>query len=485
MIRRPPRSTLFPYTTLFRSLTEPGQPVLVGPPAAHGPDVAGRGAQRDLEHRHVELGIVGEHADHRALVHRGAGQVPVRPLHDHLVGVGEPRLGREHRPGVAHGDVVPEELPRPGHGRREVDRAEDQHPRRRRERLHEHGKLVEAALPVLAVVTHAGQALREHPPGVVVDRLVEPLARGERAGGRDLGVTAPDDPPRPHLAGTIDHGGHAYRLAGVDRGRHLTELREPFLTYRLDEDIDDAAAGEPHRQRGVVADPVPLQHRPAGLADLLGQFVDRALDAPAGHAADDFPAGGHGQRGAGLPGRAMERSYHGRQAERLPGVPPLFDLPQDVAHWPHPFTKYTLCWSQHAPASRYAPKFPAPSPTVRLAGAGSQHPASGHSTILEMGISRMSRAPAPFSAGIRVLTVCLGTTDSTAFMSPRASAVMVGEDIAGSIAVTAASWAAGTLSFSSTFPRASMAPRSSSAMSSIAARFSGSPCAVMFATSSV
>src|SRR3712207_8880279 len=27
MIRRPPRSTLFPYTTLFRSSTEPGQPL--------------------------------------------------------------------------------------------------------------------------------------------------------------------------------------------------------------------------------------------------------------------------------------------------------------------------------------------------------------------------------------------------------------------------------------------------------------------------
>src|SRR3712207_7376021 len=35
MIRRPPRSTLFPYTTLFRSL------------ALHGPGLAGRGAVED------------------------------------------------------------------------------------------------------------------------------------------------------------------------------------------------------------------------------------------------------------------------------------------------------------------------------------------------------------------------------------------------------------------------------------------------------
>src|SRR5260370_36929374 len=30
MIRRPPRSTLFPYTTLFRSITQPGQTIVCG-----------------------------------------------------------------------------------------------------------------------------------------------------------------------------------------------------------------------------------------------------------------------------------------------------------------------------------------------------------------------------------------------------------------------------------------------------------------------
>src|SRR5208282_4857111 len=41
MIRRPPRSTLFPYTTLFRSL----RPARV-PPAQPGRPVAGGGAER-------------------------------------------------------------------------------------------------------------------------------------------------------------------------------------------------------------------------------------------------------------------------------------------------------------------------------------------------------------------------------------------------------------------------------------------------------
>src|SRR5437667_8068128 len=34
MIRRPPRSTLFPYTTLFRSPPRPGQPAPAPPPRA-------------------------------------------------------------------------------------------------------------------------------------------------------------------------------------------------------------------------------------------------------------------------------------------------------------------------------------------------------------------------------------------------------------------------------------------------------------------
>src|SRR5690348_10564989 len=84
--------------------------------------------------------------------------------------------------------------------------------------------------------------------------------------------------------------------------------------------------------------------------------------------------------------------------------------------------------------------------------------AHGYSTILLIGISRMSWAPAAFRAGISVLTPRLGTTVSTAFMFPRASVVIVGEDSAGSMSVTAASLSAATLSLSRTLPRAWMAP---------------------------
>src|SRR2546430_7694973 len=47
MIRRPPRSTLFPYTTLFRSPASPGNLSLVlsGPGAFANPSGAGRPVQ--------------------------------------------------------------------------------------------------------------------------------------------------------------------------------------------------------------------------------------------------------------------------------------------------------------------------------------------------------------------------------------------------------------------------------------------------------
>src|SRR5688572_31806922 len=48
MIRRPPRSTLFPYTTLFRSLAEPPRPrpaARTPPPPRRGPRPSHAGLQ--------------------------------------------------------------------------------------------------------------------------------------------------------------------------------------------------------------------------------------------------------------------------------------------------------------------------------------------------------------------------------------------------------------------------------------------------------
>src|SRR5687767_15553083 len=65
MIRRPPRSTLFPYTTLFRSLDR--QPFPVGPGAGGGPE-------------HAPLRVEDVHGGQRAGRH---GRRRLRdPLHD-------------------------------------------------------------------------------------------------------------------------------------------------------------------------------------------------------------------------------------------------------------------------------------------------------------------------------------------------------------------------------------------------------------------
>ena len=53
---------------------------------------------------------------------------------DDLVGGGEPRAGGEDRSRVAHRDAVAEEVADAGDGRREVDGAEDDEPRWRRDR---------------------------------------------------------------------------------------------------------------------------------------------------------------------------------------------------------------------------------------------------------------------------------------------------------------------------------------------------------------
>src|SRR2546421_7494920 len=67
MIRRPPRSTLFPYTTLFRSRPE-GAAQRAHDPGSDGALEAQRVADRDHELTHAQGGRVAER--------RGGGWIP-------------------------------------------------------------------------------------------------------------------------------------------------------------------------------------------------------------------------------------------------------------------------------------------------------------------------------------------------------------------------------------------------------------------------
>src|SRR4029077_16261251 len=110
------------------------------------------------------------------------------------------------------------------------------------------------------------------------------------------------------------------------------ELRVTLLTDRLDEDIDDPAAGQAHAEGRVVTDAVPLEHWLAPRDHVASQLVDPPLDAAARHAAHHFSASRDGERCARFPRRAAERPDHGGQTEGLIGIPPLDDLVEDVSH---------------------------------------------------------------------------------------------------------------------------------------------------------
>src|SRR2546422_10935557 len=81
MIRRPPRSTLFPYTTLFRSLLD------VQPPARVLHDVDHRLSQLELEQHHPPSREV-----ERIVAHVGARQ----PGDERRVRIEQPHLGKRH-----------------------------------------------------------------------------------------------------------------------------------------------------------------------------------------------------------------------------------------------------------------------------------------------------------------------------------------------------------------------------------------------------
>src|SRR2546427_530953 len=139
MIRRPPRSTLFPYTTLFRSLSVPRPDVLR--PGHHGgvagsarPAADGGESRPDQDHR-LRRG------------HRG-GQPGRRAADQHCAGdpVDRPRL---HRTDVRH----------PGRGRHGQHRRDARRRRRPRRGRESHGH-------VLRALVVAGRVVRHPAPGV-------------------------------------------------------------------------------------------------------------------------------------------------------------------------------------------------------------------------------------------------------------------------------------------------------------------------------
>ena len=149
--------------------------------APHHPDVAGRGRQRALHRRDVELWVVGENAHHIATAELGPalGEHWSGPSDPHLVCHREAATCREDLPRVTHQHPEPEDLRDSRQCRCEVDRAEDPHLRGRGPALHEHrhdvgvGEILRGGLPRRAVVTHTRSTRLELREGIATHHAIE------------------------------------------------------------------------------------------------------------------------------------------------------------------------------------------------------------------------------------------------------------------------------------------------------------------------
>ena len=193
----------------------------------------------------------------------------MRPPDDDLVGAGEARLRREDGPGVAHRDVVAEEAADPRDRGGEVDGAEDEHPRLRRVRRDEDPHPLTAPLPVGTVGEDRRASLREKPSRVVAHGVVRspaaeradaPRSSVVRAARRSSGCTTTRRPTHAGSGCSMTVTTATGRPAR-DVGGDLAELGERLAGDLLDEDVEDAPAGQPHGIRVVVADAVALEHR--------------------------------------------------------------------------------------------------------------------------------------------------------------------------------------------------------------------------------
>ncbi|CAO0831978.1 hypothetical protein SMICM17S_04095 [Streptomyces microflavus] len=313
-------------------LAQPVVALQVGAARAHRADVGDREAQCGLQQRHVELGVVGEDAEHRTGVGGGPREVAVGPVDDDLVGLGEACGGGEDGPGVADGDPVAEELPGPDQRGGEVDGAEDDHAGRGHAGLDQELDRPAAAGPFRADGERPGAARVQEGAGLgrggPVERrvaaepaLVTPVGPDQERESEQL-LGALGDPRqgrrRPLCGGRERCGEH--RPGGIVRPN------------RCDQDVDDAAAGQADREGVLVAVAEALADGPAVIEGLPAQFVDRALHTSAGDRADGRAVAVDGEGGTRLAGRAAADRHHGGDGELASLRDPPVQLFGDVQH---------------------------------------------------------------------------------------------------------------------------------------------------------
>ena len=257
-------------------------------------------------------------------------QVAVRPVDDHLVGVAEtawpwrtPAGHRTRSPG-SRGT-------RPsGHRGGEVDRAEHQHARRRREGGDEHLQPFAASFAVRSVGQRAGLPVRQQPAHIVPHGIIDrwsiraasrsgpprPPDAG-RAGRDDRRPRSPAPPVRrpPIAAASSPNSGNVLRDTG--------STKRSMIPPQVSPTVKASSSDTPYRwNRAGVAVP----HRG-------GQLVHRTLDAPSGHRPDRGAVRSDQHHRAGRP-RGAERQVPTTVPTPTvsPGFPPAQQVRQHITH---------------------------------------------------------------------------------------------------------------------------------------------------------
>ncbi|CAB4850571.1 unannotated protein [freshwater metagenome] len=220
-----------------------------------------------------------------------------------------------------------QEFPRPTQRSREVDGPEDVHPRCRGERHHEDLEIIAQPLTLRAVVQEARGSRLEQPAHIGADRVVEAL--GAKSA---LDPVGPDDEVVSDMVRASHDSCDGHRDLGRDTRRDSRQLGPGQRGHFLNEDLEDAATGEPHRERIVVADAVGLVLGITGLQHLGADPIQRTFDTAAADRPDGLARLGDEHRGTSGARRRSPRPHDGCHGNRLTALEGGHQRGKDLTH---------------------------------------------------------------------------------------------------------------------------------------------------------
>jgi hypothetical protein len=165
--------------------------------------------------------------------------------------------------------------------------------------------------------------------GIVGDRGV-----GPRGAEQPVRCVRTDHQPPSHPLGIDvgDHCDHRNRPMPGDVLGDGAQLRKSSSRYRLDEDVEDAATGEPDGEGVVVTDAVALQPRLSVAHNVIGEFIYRTLDTAARHRPAHLAVRRHHHRRSRRSRGRLEGANDGAETCGFARFPDSHQLAQHLTH---------------------------------------------------------------------------------------------------------------------------------------------------------